>query len=183
MRKVTSSLFSTVDGVVESPNLWQFDHFDDDMGPAMDAALADMDTVLMGRNTYEQWASYWPDPSHDDEFGLFINPVRKYVASRTLDGPLEWENSSLIDGDLEDFVANLRATEGGTIGVQGSISVVRQLLFAGLLDELTLMVHPVVAGEGQRLFRPEDPTTRLELRSSQITSSGNALLTYSLRPE
>ena len=183
MRKVTSSLFSTVDGVVESPNLWQFDHFDADMGPAMEAALADMDTVLMGRNTYEQWASYWPDPTHDDEFGQFINPVRKYVASRTLDGPLEWENSSLIDGGLEDFVSGLRATEGGTIGVQGSISVVRQLLFAGLLDELTLMVHPVVAGEGGRLFRPEDPTTRLELKDSQITSSGNALLTYSLRPE
>ncbi|MDN3904948.1 dihydrofolate reductase family protein [Arthrobacter sp. YD2] len=183
MRKVTSALFSSVDGVVESPNLWQFDHFDEEMGPAMEAALSGMDTVLMGRSTYEQWADYWPDPAHDDEFGLFINPVRKYVASRTLEGPLEWENSSLIDGDLEDFVADLRTTEGGTIGVQGSISVVRQLLFAGLLDELTLMVHPVVAGSGQRLFRPEDPTTRLELKNSQVTSSGNALLTYGLRSD
>ena len=181
MRKVTSSLFSSVDGVVESPNLWQFDHFDEEMGPAMEAALADMDAVLLGRTTYEQWASYWPDPSNDDEFGQFINPVRKYVASRTLDGPLEWENSSLIEGNLEDFVADLRMADGGTIGIQGSISVVRQLLFAGLLDELTLMVHPVVAGEGERLFRPGDATTRLELKNSQITSSGNALLTYSLR--
>ncbi|MDK1327396.1 dihydrofolate reductase family protein [Arthrobacter sp. zg-Y1143] len=183
MRKVTSSLFSSVDGVVESPNLWQFDHFDEDMGPAMEAALADMDTVLMGRKTYEQWAGYWPDPAHDDGFGDFINPVRKYVASRTLDGPLEWENSSLIEGGLEDFVTALRGSEGGTIGIQGSISVVRQLLFAGLLDELTLMVHPVVAGGGERLFRPEDPTTRLELKSSRITSSGNALLTYARRAD
>ena len=183
MRKVTSALFSSLDGVVESPNLWQFDHFDADMEPAMDAALSSIDTVLMGRNTYEQWAAYWPDPANDDGFGEFINPVRKYVVSRTLEAPLEWQNAELVDGDLLDFVAALRQTEGGDIGVQGSISVVRQLLFAGLLDELTLMVHPVVAGAGERLFRADDPTTRLQLRGSQITSSGNALLTYSLRPE
>ena len=181
MRKVTAALFSSIDGVVENPGEWQFDHFDEDMGPLMEAVLATQDTVLLGRVTYQQWADYWPGNS-EDEFGGFINPVEKFVASRTLsDGDLSWNNSRLMEGELEDFVRRLKERDGGDIAVNGSISLVRQLLFAGLLDSLTLMVHPVVAGSGQRLFRTGDPQTRLKLLDSQITASGNAILTYGPR--
>ena len=181
MRKVTAALFSSIDGVVENPGEWQFDHFDEDMGAAMEATLSTMDTVLLGRVTYQQWADFWPGNTSDD-FGSFINPVRKYVASRTLsEDDLQWNNSRLMDGELEDFVRRLKEGDGGGIAVNGSISVVRRLLFAGLLDSLTLMIHPVVVGTGRRLFEPGDPLTRLRLADSQITSSGNALLTYGPR--
>jgi dihydrofolate reductase len=94
---------------------------------------------------------------------------------------LEWENSHLIEAPLEEFVAGLKARDGGEIAVCGSISVVRQLLFAGVLDELTLMTHPVVAGSGRRLFEDGDPLTRLELKDQYRTSKGNVVSTYSLR--
>ena len=180
MRTVSTALFHSVDGVVESPHLWQLDAFDDDLGAAMDAAIGQVDTVLLGRVTYEQWASYWPTNDGDD-FGTFINPVEKLVASRTLTGDLGWKNSRLIDGDLVESVAALKRTEGRDISVCGSISVVRQLLFAGLLDSLTLLTHPVVAGSGRHLFEAGDPLTRLALVDVRRTSAGNVISTYARR--
>lgn len=183
MRKVTASLFSSIDGVVENPGEWQFENFDEDLGALMGAALSRQDTVLLGRVTYEQWADYWPG-NQEDAFGSFINPIQKFVASTTLaNEDLQWNNSTLIDGELKDFVRRLKELDGGDIAVDGSISVVRQLLFAGLLDALTLVVHPVVAGSGQRLFQPGDPRTRLQLTDSRITVSGNAVLTYGPRTD
>jgi dihydrofolate reductase len=114
------------------------------------------------------------------EFG-YINAVPKFVASRTLKGPLAWQNSTLIEGDLFAFVREIKAGEGGEIAVMSSISLVRQLLFAGLLDELTLITHPVIAGEGRHLFEPQDPTTRLTLTASNTTSKGNVVSTYARR--
>jgi len=177
MRMVSAALFHSLDGVVESPHLWQFDRFDDDLGNAMNAAIADTDTVVLGRVTYEQWAGYWPTSSGDD-FADFINPVEKLVASRSLRGELAWENARLVDGDLEAAVRELKQRDGAGIMVCGSISVVRQLLFAGLLDSLTLMTHPVIAGSGRRLFETGDPLTRLELVDARRTSSGNTVATY-----
>ena len=182
MRKVTAHLFSSVDGVVESPNLWQFDAFDDELGQMMMSALPRQDTVVLGRRTYEEWAGYWPTAGVDEGFGEFINPVTKHVASTTLTEPLDWGNSHLIEGDLVEFVRGLKESDGGEIAVNGSISVVRQLLFGGVLDALTLTVHPVVAGAGKHLFEPGDDTTRLELVEGSTTSKGNAVLTYALRP-
>ena len=181
MRTVTAALFASVDGVVESPNLFQFDHFDDDMGPLMDQALAGVDEVVMGRVTYDEWSNYWPQAPAGD-FGDFINPITKYVASRTLTGALSWANAELVSGELDEFVRDLKAREGGSIAVVGSISIVRQLFLNGLIDTLTLMVHPVIAGAGRHLFAPEDATTRLRLVDHTMTTSGNAVLTYTLRP-
>ncbi|WP_026549237.1 dihydrofolate reductase family protein [Arthrobacter sp. Br18] len=181
MRKVTAGLFSSVDGVVESPHLWQFDSFDDELGAGMDAMIATTDTVILGRGSYQEWSDYWPKAQVDDDFAGFINPVEKFVASRTLQGSLEWENSHRIEGELEAFVRDLKDAEGRNISVCGSISVVRQLLFADLLDSLMLMVHPVIAGSGRRLFEAGDPVTRLTLQDSTITSKGNAILTYGVR--
>jgi dihydrofolate reductase len=183
MRKLTAGLFYSVDGVVESPNLWQFDAFDDEMGQEMGAMMSRVDTVLLGRAGYQEWSGYWPASGPDDPFGSFINPVRKFVASRTLTGDLDWQNSQLMDAPLEDFVAALKQTDGGEISVMASISLVRQLLFAGLLDSLTLMMHPVVAGAGRHLFEPGDPVTQLSLLNSRVTSKGNTILQYGLRTD
>jgi dihydrofolate reductase len=182
MRKVTAGLFYSLDGVVESPNLWQFDSFDAEMGEEMGAVISRVDTVLLGRAGYQEWSGYWPNADADDPFGAFINPVQKFVASRTLTGELEW-NARLMDAPLEDFVTELKQTEGGEISVMASISLVRQLLFAGLLDSLTVMMHPVIAGQGRHLFEPTDPVTRLSLQNSRITSAGNTILSYGLRSE
>lgn len=179
MRKVTAGLFYSVDGVAEAPNEFQFDSFDDELGAMLGSVMGEVDTVLMGRVGYQEWAGYWPNAGQDMDFAGFINAVPKFVASDTL-GPedLDWSNSSLIEGDLDGFVRELKARPGGTIAVMGGMSLVSQLLLAGLVDELTLIMHPVIAGKGRRLFDANTPTTRLALLRSEITSKGNAVLTY-----
>jgi dihydrofolate reductase len=181
MRKVTAGLFHSIDGVVEAPYLFQFDSFDDELGAMLGELMPKMDTVILGRVGYEEWAEYWPKAEQDLDFAGFINNVPKHVASRTLKGPLAWQNSSLIEGELVPYVEKLKQQPGGEIAVMSSISLVRQLLFAGVMDELTLITHPVVAGSGRKLFGPEDATTRLELIDSQRTSKGNVVSVYALK--
>lgn len=182
MRKVTAGLFHSIDGVVEAPDQWQFDAFDDELGALLGKTLATTDTVILGRKGYEDWAGYWPNTTTDQDFAGFINNVPKHVASRTLKDPLAWQNSTLIEGDLDAFVRTLKGKSGGDIAVMASISLARHLFLAGLLDELTLITHPVIAGSGRRhLFEPGDPVTRLALLSSERTSKGNVVSTYALR--
>lgn len=176
VRKVVSGLFISLDGVVESPDKWQFDVFDDDMMAAMTSHIAQEDTVLLGRVTYQDWAGYWPT-SKDEPYASHINNTPKYVASTTLK-EVEWMNSTLIKGPLADQVRSLKQESGGNIGVSGSPSVVRSLLQDGLLDELTLMIHPVVVGGGKRLFLDGMGLKRLHLVRSKMTQSGVAILTY-----
>lgn len=177
MRKVTAGLFASVDNVVQDPYTFQYDSFDDELGAGMGAFMARTDTVLLGRNSYLEWAEWWP--AHpEDGFGQWINPIEKYVASTTLGDELAWQNSTRITGDLDDFVRDLKQRDGADIAVCGSVTVVRHLLFAGLLDELQLMVHPAIAGAGRKLFEPTDPPTRLRLVDSTVTSKGNVLSTY-----
>ena len=182
MRKVTSGLFISLDGVVEAPHLWQFDVFDADMGDAMIKFLAGIDTVLLGRVTYQEWAAYWPNATTDGDYAVFINETPKHVALTTLT-QVEWQNSRLITGDVAAAVAGLKAQPGGTIGIQGSPTLVRYLLSADLLDELTLMIHPVIAGRGKRLFPGDSELKRLALIDSRVTGSGVAILTYGKRAE
>lgn len=181
MRKLSAGLFHSVDGVVEAPNLWQFDAFDDDLGRALGQVIAGTDTVLMGRVGYSEWAGYWPNASADMDFARFINGVPKHVASRTLSGPLAWQNATLVAGDLDAFVRDLKGRPGQGISAMGGIGIVRHLLFAGLLDELTLITHPVVAGSGRHLFEPGDPVTRLALKDTYRTAKGNVVSTYGVR--
>ena len=183
MRKITAGFFHSVDGVIESPNLWQFDAFDDELGALMGETMPKIDTVLLGRIGYQEWAGYWPNAKADADFAGFINNMPKFVASRTLkQDQLTWQNSTLIEGDLLAFARQLKQQEGGEIAVMGGVSLARQLFFAGLLEELTLITHPVVAGQGKRMFEPTDPVTRLELKKSSRTSKGNVISTYGLRP-
>jgi dihydrofolate reductase len=178
-RKVTAHLFSSVNGVVESPNLWQFDAFGPEEGQLMGEVIGPVTDVVIGRRLWQEWSEYWPGA--DDPFGQFINPVRKHVVTSTLSGDLPW-NSTVIEGDPADYVRHLREQEGGgDISVTGGIDTVRSLFLAGVIDELILTMHPVVTNEGRRLFDESVPTTRLSLVRAVPTSVGNAVVTYSLR--
>lgn len=176
VRKVVAGLFISLDGVVESPDQWQFDNFDKDMGTAMAAHIAQEDAILLGRTTYQEWEGYWPT-SKDEPYASHINNTPKYVFSYTLDR-VEWGNSMLVKGPLADEVTRLKQQPGKHIGVAGSPSIVRSLLQDNLLDELTLMIHPVVVGKGKRLFNDVGDLKRLKLVDSKITSTGVAILTY-----
>jgi dihydrofolate reductase len=181
MRKVTAGLFHSVDGVVEAPYNFQFDSFDDELGAELGKVMGATDAVILGRVGYLDWAGYWPETREDQGFAQFINSVPKYVASRTLKGELTWTNAKLIAGDVVEFVRALKQQPGKDIAVMASTTLLRHLFFAGLVDELTLITHPVVAGKGRHLFEPADPTTRLELKRATVTSKGNVLQTYGLR--
>jgi dihydrofolate reductase len=177
MRKVTAGLFSSIDGVVEAPNEWQ-PAFDEEMGATLSRMLEEQDAVLFGRVTFTEFAGYWPT-STDEPFATYINSTQKYVASTTLDSAGPWANSTLIKGPVADFVSELRHQDGGTIGTTGSPTLVRSLIAAGLLDELTLMISPVVVGGGRkRLFPGDAALTRFELARAQPTSSGALIATY-----
>lgn len=176
MRKVVAGLFMSLDGVVEAPDKWQ-EHFDEDMGEAMMQQLASQDAVLLGRVTYQEWAPYWPTAT-DEPFASFINPAPKYVFSTTLDSVADWENSTLVKGDLAQEIARLKQLPGKNIGTAGSPSLVSSLIERGLLDELTLLVHPVVVGSGKRLFQTESGLKRLKPISSKMTRTGTMILTY-----
>ena len=179
MRKVLSALFISLDGVVESPNLWQFDHFDADMLEGMAKVIDMEDTMLLGRVTYQDWAPFWPTSS-DEPYASHINNTFKIVISTTL-GSVEWgqfDNISLINENFEEEINKLKLQSGKNIGVGGSPSLVRSLIQKNLLDELTLMIHPVIVGQGKRLFTDNDSLKRMKLINSQITRTGVALLTY-----
>src|SRR4029450_4429108 len=161
MRKVVAGLFISLDSVIQSPNQWQFDNFDNEMMAAMEAHIAKEDTILLGRVTYQEWAAYWPT-STDEPYASHINNTPKYVVSTTLD-TVEWGtwgNISLLKGNLAEAIAKLKQQPGRNIGVSGSPTPVRTMLQADLLDELTLMIHPVVVGSGKRLFGEADELKR-----------------------
>ena len=178
MRKVVSGLFLTLDGVAESPDQWQFE-FDAEMGASMGEQIAGADTILLGRVTYQEWADYWPT-STDEPFASFINNTPKYVVSTTLD-KVKWgnfDNTRLIKGNLADNVTRLKQQAGKNVLVTGSPTLVESLLYDDLLDELILMVHPVVAGKEKRLFSHGRALKRMKLVEAKTTSSGVVILTY-----
>ncbi|WP_049568513.1 dihydrofolate reductase family protein [Streptomyces sp. SBT349] len=180
MRKVVSGLFISLDGVVESPDQWQF-AFDEEMGASLATTLETTDTVLLGRVTYSEWAGYWPTVTGGEDAGFadWINNAPKYVASTTLEDVGEWANSTLIRGDLTTAVQRLKEGEGKGISVAGSPTLVRSLLERDLLDELVLLIHPVIAGEGRRrLFAEDAALKKLALVSARPTSSGVVIATY-----
>jgi dihydrofolate reductase len=177
MRKIIAGLFISLDGVVESPEKWHFPYFNDEMGAAVQAQIDESDTMLLGRNMYQQFAAFWPHQGDDVELASHMNGVRKLVASTTLTGPLEWENASLIEGNVIETLRELQQQPGKNMNVVGSIGLVRSLLAAGVLDELHLLVHPIVVGAGTKLFDGVDQTG-LTLLSSQTFSTGVLNLVY-----
>lgn len=179
--KVTAHLFYSLNGVAESPDQFQFDAFGEAEGELMGQALAGVTDVVIGRKLWEEWKEYWTSAPADDPFASFINPARKHVISSTLSEPLEW-NSTIATGDPAAYVRNLAETTDGRVSVTGGIQTVRSLFAAGAIDALTLTVHPAVTPDGARLFDESVPLTRLQLLEATSTPSGNAVLTYGLRP-
>ena len=179
MRKVVASEFVSLDGVVESPEKWHFPYFNDQMGDAIGTAMAASDAMLMGRVLYEEWAAFWPDQDPDENpVAARMNGVRKYVVSTTLEEPLEWQNSTLIGDNVAEEISKLKEQPGKDISISGSPTLVRSLLEEDLLDELRLMVHPIVVGSGKRLFEDGSDQKALELVDSKTFSTGVLYLTY-----
>ena len=181
MRRVIVSEFVTLDGVMEASDQWHFPYFNDEMGQEIEAAMAQADAMLMGRVLYEEWADFWPrqDPEENPVAGR-MNGVRKYVVSTTLKEPLGWDNSTLIKENVAEEIAGLKRQTGGDISISGSGTLVRSLLGDGLIDELRLMVHPVVVGSGKRLFEEGGEQIALELVDFRTFSTGVVYLTYRL---
>jgi dihydrofolate reductase len=182
MRKIVAGLFISLDGVVEEPQNWHFPYFNDQMGAAVTATLGAADIVLFGRKTYDSFAGAWPEREaaggEDAGMAKALGDVRKIVVS---DQPLEftWRNSEQLHGDLVEAVTTLKnEPDEGVIALSGSVSVVRQLLAAGLLDELHLLVHPIAVRTGMRLFDEGDAPIPLRLISSETFTTGVLNLVY-----
>lgn len=193
MRKVVVSEFLSLDGVMQAPGGpeedteggfahggWQMPYFDEVAGNAVSEGIAATDAFLLGRKTYEIFAAYWPSADAEEteeEFVNTMNRMTKYVASETLD-EVEWQNSTLIKGDVAEEVATLKQQSGKNIQVMGSGDLVQTLMQHDLVDEYQLMIHPVVLGSGKRLFRDASDTTALRLVNTKTTTTGVIILTY-----
>lgn len=182
MAMLVSTLFISLDGVAEIDETWHFPYFDENMARAVSHDYDGVDTLLLGRVTYDSFAGAWPGREmageEDAEFAKFLGDVRKLVVSRQ---PLEftWRNSELLKGELIEAVTELRADPSlQRILIAGSISIVQQLLAAGLVDELSLLVHPVAARRGRRLFDEADGAYHLSLVSSEAFPTGVVWLRY-----
>jgi dihydrofolate reductase len=167
----------SLDGVFEAPETWHFPYFNDEMGEIVAAQMAAADTMLLGRRTYEEFAAYWADKGSDVELADQINGTPKLVASTTLQS-VDWRNSTLIRGDVATHLRLLQEQPGKDISITGSGTLVRSLIREGLLDELRLLVHPIVVGSGKRLFDGGPDRVPLALLESRPLSTGVLYLTY-----
>lgn len=182
MRRIVVSEFVSLDGVMEDPGGaekfehggWTIPYWNDDIAAYKTAELFASDGLLLGRVTYEGFAAAWPKMK--DDFADHMNNVAKYVVSSTLE-TADWNNSTVIRGDLVEEITNLKQQPGKDILVAGSATLVQALMRHNLVDELRLEVYPVVLGSGKRLFA-ESGRVNLELVDTQATSSGVTLLTY-----
>jgi dihydrofolate reductase len=174
MRKVVLYELLSLDGVAEDPNKFVVD-WDEAMDANLASVIATQDAVILGRRSYDEWSKFWPS-SEIEPFATFINEVTKYVASSAPLGR-QWHNAAAIEGDLVQFVQNLRNSPGGDIGVHASISVAQVLLAAGAVDEIRLVVAPAIAGPGRRLFDGLPPI-RLESLRSGVSPAGYLLADY-----
>ena len=178
MRKVVALELVSLDGVIEAPEEWAFSYSNDEMNEANASGMAASDAMLLGRVTYEGLAAFWPHQPGGTPMVDYINSVPKHVVSRTLEEPLEWNNSNLIKGDVAEEVENLKRQSGKDITIIGSGGLVRSLLRVGLLDELSLMVHPIVLGSGKRLFEDGGEREGLELVDAKTFGTGVVHLIY-----
>jgi len=174
MRQVVVYELLSLDGVAESPDQF-FSDWDDEMDARLGEVIGSQDAVILGRRSYDDWSAYWPGKDIQP-FSDFINPVAKYVATSTPLGR-EWINTTVIEGDLVEFVRDLKSQPGGDIGVHASISVARALLAAGVVDELRLVIAPTIVGRGIRLLEGL-PALRLEHVRTVVSPTGYLLVDY-----
>ena len=178
MRKLIASFFISLDGVVEAPQNWHFPYFNDEMGAVVGESMAASDAFLLGRRTYEEWSAFWPhQDAAENPMASAMNETQKFIVSTSLE-KVEWQNSTLLESDLAEAVTELKARPGKNIGMSGSATLVRSLLGLGLVDELRLLVHPLVVGSGAKLFENGTAPVALELVDSRTFSTGVLDLTY-----
>jgi dihydrofolate reductase len=175
MRKLSAWEYVTLDGVVEAPENWVM--ADDEMFEEQTAGYAASDALLLGRRTYAIFAASWPQRGSDVANADWMNNTQKYVASSTLELP-EWQNTTVLDGDVSEAVSRLKQEDGETITLNGSAILLRSLLGAGLVDELRLFLHPVVLGSGHRLFEGGEDLGAFQLAESHAYDTGVVSLTY-----
>lgn len=175
MRRIVASFFVSLDNVVEAPEGWTFPYYSDEVGQAVGAAFASSDALLMGRVNYEDWAAVWP--GREGPLADTINSIRKYVVTTTLQ-TAGWTNSSVIAGNVAAQIRALKDQPGKDIAMSGSATLAAWLLHEGLLDELRLLVYPIIVGTGRRLFTDGTPRHGMELVASETYSTGVVDLTY-----
>jgi dihydrofolate reductase len=192
MRKVIVNEWMTLDGVVQAPanadedtdggfehGGWHLRYFDDISRKWVVDGYAEAGGFLLGRRTYENLAAYWPTaPEEEQAIAQPLNTLPKHVASRTLTEPLEWQNSTVLQGDIAQAVLALKQEDGGDLHVIGSPDFVQTLIEHDLVDEFRVMIDPVVVGGGKRLFRDGGSLRPLRLVKSQVTTTGAIIATY-----
>jgi dihydrofolate reductase len=191
MSKLVVNTNLTLDGVMQAPS----DHDEDRRGgfehggwapPYFDQVMADVaaegiakgGALLFGRRTYEQFASFWSTQPEDNPFAAVLNERQKYVASTTLQEPLPWRNSTLLEGDAAEAVAKLKEQPGKDLVVLGSGELVQSLMEHDLVDEYVLLIHPLVLGSGRRLFTDGGASAALRLVDTKTTTTGVLIATY-----
>ena len=179
MRKIVVSEFMSLDGVIEAPETWQFPFQTEEMGAITESQINGTDAFLLGRNTYEIFAQYWPTQKHN-EHGVAdkLNSASKYVVSTTLQNA-DWNNSTLIKSNIIEEVRTLKQQPGSSIAIIGSAMLVHTLLDAGLIDEIQVLVHPIVLGKGMRLF-VDGYCSSWKLADSKSLVNGVVYLTYQI---
>jgi dihydrofolate reductase len=194
MRRVIVDEWMTLDGVAQAPGEknedttggfqyggWHMDYVDEAFMSWMLANLHEAGGFLLGRRTYEGFAAHWPNASEEEQpVAEPLNKGQKYVASRTLREPLEWQNSSLLRGDAGEAVAALKREDGGDLHVIGSTNLVRTLIENDLVDEFRLIIDPVVVGGGKRIFHDDGELRSLRLVESEVTSKGSFIARYAV---
>jgi dihydrofolate reductase len=173
MRKVVVYELLSLDGVAEDCQDF-ITEWDDAMDANLERIISTQDAVILGRRSYDEWSEFWSN-SKIEPFATFINSVTKYVATSSPLG--DWAHATAIDGELVDFVRDLKSQPGGDIGVHASISVAQALLTAGLVDELRLLIGPMIHSTGRRLLDGL-PAIQLELIRNVISPTGHLLLDY-----
>jgi dihydrofolate reductase len=191
MRKLVVTTFLTLDGVMQGPGGptedprggfelggWLVPYYDEDFGRQMIEWFSGAEDFLLGRFTYQLFAAHWPRvPTDDDPIAKALNTLPKHVASRTLDH-LDWDTAELIKGDVVDAVTALKQDDGGELQVHGSAGLIQTLFQNDLVDELRMIVFPVVVGKGKRLFDEGTVPGAMRLTSSSTTSTGAVVLSY-----
>jgi dihydrofolate reductase len=193
VRNISATLSMSMDGVIQAPGRpdedtrdgfdrggWAVPYNDDVMAQRMGEGMASSGAMLFGRRTYDDFYGYWPQQT-DNPFTPYLNQVTKYVVSNTLSEPLPWQNSILLPSDPASSVAALKAEPGPDLSVVGSAQLVRSLLAAKLIDRYLLLIHPLVLGQGRRLFDERGPGVDFELVDSVATSTGVIIATYQVR--
>jgi dihydrofolate reductase len=192
MRRVIVNEWMTLNGVVQAPSYadedtsggfehggWHRPYFDDASMKWVIDNVTGAGGFLLGRRTYETFASHWPNASEEEQvLAQPLNTLPKYVASTTLSEPLRWQNSKLLQGEVAEAVAALKEEDGGDLHAIGSTALVQALLEHALVDELQLMIDPLVVGGGKRIFRDDGALRPLWLVDSQVTTTGAIIATY-----